>query len=977
MAAPKLERKSSSRWNLFKKRRKKKQQEKSEREETLKLSTCSTSPPRSDATSATSAGGTSLLGRIVTKKRSKRNIIQDNDGDEYVPPEIGLNPSLDVLFKDDAPAPNDKPVVASDAVVPPAISPPPSSPVVSVSPEVNQVKVESVKTPEPKAVPEETSTPPKVDEMGASKSEDNEKAAPNPVVETISPNAFLSSLREVAASPTSFLSDLDPFGFPSSPKPQGGNDKDTENTWSSFLQPFPSSGEPPTKPAQTSSSSLSDKGQSVGITMSASKTKRKPVAEMMENASAGKQHSPALSGRKPVADIMEKSTEGKQQSSKSTNRNEVVMENSSEGNQYSPIATEQKSAANMKENDSPEMQQSPVLSGRKPVANVMEKSATEGKQQSPSRMERKSAAAIEENTSGNGTQQPPLLSEGKPVADVMKKATVEQPQIQTRLSKEPVKKKKMDPPGSKPVSKSEPSDPFGEDSVFSSLTWDTFEEGGDPALNKVKHKDEQIISKETESTDTPKDVTTKDATLKAEDARANSDLVEPSNTPKTAAPPSRKLADKSNELSLSQRSLLIKRMAKAKMERNGEADESESLDSAKDQRIDSAAALKSNEAKGLSKASTRSSSPMSADGKTAESEMLSKNPEVAIVSTPNKASSDKLKKRAIDAAVAHTNAMRRDASSVNPVPVHLSSKADSGRARGVKKANDSKALNSVSKVPGPLNLVRRASSFEIENRGPKVGRQRSNSFDLPRSQVVGSKVQEHATSSRGTELYLKRHRRHVVDKYESVEQDLEDDIVEHHSDALCVPSAFTKLVTVEDCQEGEIEMVIPGEPGDALCKFEAYHSEGDLNESTVSCTDFTSDDLYGDGSDGSTCSFATDDESKSLVTNESGTYYTYDTRSRFTDSSTLSKGESKRTVATDDSRSYESRSYVTSDHTYESRSYLADDSFMSRGSTAVTNDYISDEGSTCDEYDSEEDEPVDSYFWEDIAERLFAPGLGK
>lgn len=86
-----LEKKRSSRWNVFKKRRKKKLEQQNGTENEKQCVT----PPRSDATTAASETN-SLLGRIVTKKRSpKRNEASSSNEDSvYAPPEIEFKPSF-------------------------------------------------------------------------------------------------------------------------------------------------------------------------------------------------------------------------------------------------------------------------------------------------------------------------------------------------------------------------------------------------------------------------------------------------------------------------------------------------------------------------------------------------------------------------------------------------------------------------------------------------------------------------------------------------------------------------------------------------------------------------------------------------------------------------------------------------------------------------------------------------------------------
>jgi hypothetical protein len=217
---------------------------------------------------------------------------------------------------------------------------------------------------------------------------------------------------------------------------------------------------------------------------------------------------------------------------------------------------------------------------------------------------------------------------------------------------------------------------------------------------------------------------------------------------------------------------------------------------------------------------------------------------------------------------------------------------------------------------------------------------------------------------------MKRHRPQLVDRYDSIEDDersrfssisslsgAKRESATYHqaqdtalpSETESLPQELTQVVTVDD-QDGEIEMMLPGGPKDALCKFEAYYSDGsDVNETTASCT-VTSDDLHGeddlhgDESWADTCSQADTntldsddgsrsdcDESRSLVTTESRSFisetYTvedskitvttdgesYMSRSRgptsnISDEYTLD--DSKMTFRTDDSRSYESRSLL-------------------------------------------------------------------
>jgi hypothetical protein len=392
---------------------------------------------------------------------------------------------------------------------------------------------------------------------------------------------------------------------------------------------------------------------------------------------------------------------------------------------------------------------------------------------------------------------------------------------------------------------------------------------------------------------------------------------------------------------------------------------------------------------------------------TATTTAFVEDPMMAPTTRPKQVSSINLKKKTYSTAVAHKSINRSREEKIeqeSDLPQKSSAGEELGSEAVAMQRILPKDLDTIEEIPQPSDLIRKSSSFVIERCATSEGRRRSNSFDHTVSPTLHSKVQDLPASSTGTDLYMKRHRPQHLDRYDSIEDDersrfssisfwsgakresatyhqAQDPALPCETDSL--PQELTQVVTVDD-QDGEIEMILPGGPKDALCKFEAYYSDGsDVNETTASCT-VTSDDLHGDESWADTCSQADTntldsddgsrsdcDESRSLVTTESRSFisetYTledskitvttdgesYMWRSRgptsnISDEYTLD--DSKMTFRNDDSRSYESRS-------------LLNESYISRESET----YISDD----DSFDSDEGEPVDNYLWEDITAKIF------
>ena len=279
---------------------------------------------------------------------------------------------------------------------------------------------------------------------------------------------------------------------------------------------------------------------------------------------------------------------------------------------------------------------------------------------------------------------------------------------------------------------------------------------------------------------------------------------------------------------------------------------------------------------------------------------FAEDPTMAPETRPSQVSSIKLQKKAYSAAVAHKSINRRHEDTTEH-ETDLPQKTSAGEELGSKAEAMPrilpKDLDAIAEVPSPPDLIRMSSSFDIERSASSEGRGRSNSFDHPSSQILHSKVQELPASSTGTDLYMKRHRRQHDDKYDAIEDDErsrfssislwsgakpESATYQQAQDTILPGDdenplqELTEVVTVDD-QDGEIEMVLPGGPGGALWKFEeADYSDGsDVNETTASCTDVTSDDLQEDESwadtysQGDTNTLDSDDESRSYTDDES------------------------------------------------------------------------------------------------------------
>jgi hypothetical protein len=1010
-----LEKKKSSRWSVFKKRRKKKQEQQNDAGNEKQCVT----PPRSDATTAVSEDN-SLLGKIVTKKRSKRNSNVEEaptyyEDSVYAPPVIDFKPF----------AMNDPPPTAEapKTVLAPVDTTPKQQPV-GAKTVTGPVRV--TRTPSPcqtKFRSSESDAEISTLVVDTEKPSEQTKNSPSSVMHlreaSASPTAFFTRPRESTVSPTDYMSEFDPFGFPSTSLDEITPNQD--ESWNSFAHPFPNVNEPrkaakptptPIKLSGTSARQAHPKKDEAVLAITkASTTKRLTTKEDMSVATKPSNDkdithtcSPKVIDVKNIAaspaikDIKASTAAPAIKEVKASTN--VTYDDQSKAMAFDKAAEDEDDPSFSHLNESTLTESSMDISHNSDDSNLSQRTLFLRRRARERLIEEAKLKNAKESTKDKKAASPKALP-----------GTSRRRKLQKFLELRDSHQKFL-----KSV-ENDATENKAESVHLRNCEAESVNKGLEPRASSTNNiqrkmqqlKEKRVSQKSLESRSSKPKNQTENSESKAT-ATTTAFLEDPTMVPTTRPKPNDQ-TETAESKATATTTAFAEDPTIAPTTRPKPKDQTETAGS---KATAATTAFVEDPTMPPTTRPTPKDQTETAESKTtATTTAFLEDPTMAPTTRPKQVSSINLKKKTYSTAVAHKSINRSREEIIEQQSDHpqkWSAGEELGSEAVAMQRILPKDLDTIEEIPQPSDLIRKSSSFVIERCATSEGRRRSNSFDHTVSQTLHSKVQDLPASSTGTDLYMKRHRPQLVDRYDSIEDDersrfssisflsgAKRESATYHqaqdtalpSETESLPQELTQVVTVDD-QDGEIEMMLPGGPKDALCKFEAYYSDGsDVNETTASCT-VTSDDLHGeddlhgDESWADTCSQADTntldsddgsrsdcDESRSLVTTESRSFisetYTvedskitvttdgdsYMSRSRgptsnISDEYTLD--DSKMTFRTDDSRSYESRS-------------LLNESYLSRESET----YISDD----DSFDSDEGEPVDNYLWEDITAKIF------